>query len=114
MTTISHTLYGCVDWNKSIKLIIKIIEGHTLYGCVDWNLLCLEVGAELLVTPCMGVWIETSKEPSQRAPEKSHTLYGCVDWNKEDVEVDFIICRHTLYGCVDWNSVSLYCIIIQL
>ena len=35
--------------------------------------------AEYAVTPCMGVWIETSLLPPGREPEPGHTLYGCVD-----------------------------------
>ena len=32
-----HTLYGCVDWNKSENIYKLATSGHTLYGCVDWN-----------------------------------------------------------------------------
>ena len=55
----SHTLRGCVDWNKSAKPDTRSSFSHTLRGCVDWNrnkFLCL----------------------SKRS---SHTLRGCVDWN---------------------------------
>ena len=31
------------------------------------------------VTPCMGVWIETSPLCSVLYASKRHTLYGCVD-----------------------------------
>ena len=30
-----HTLYGCVDRNKSMFARIGQPLGHTLYGCVD-------------------------------------------------------------------------------
>ena len=32
---------------------------HTLRGCVDWNDEILEANRDVLVTPCVGVWIET-------------------------------------------------------
>ena len=35
----------------------------------------------VLVTPCMGVWIETYKASPIGNGSSSHTLYGCVDWN---------------------------------
>ena len=55
----SHTLYGCVDWNKSIRCNRTYKIGHTLYGCVDWNLHSHYKPQRQTVTPCMGVWIET-------------------------------------------------------
>ena len=32
-----------------------------------------------LVTPCMGVWIETPLRDQRVKPFLGHTLYGCVD-----------------------------------
>ena len=32
-----------------------------------------------LVTPCMGVWIETRYLQSLSDKKSGHTLYGCVD-----------------------------------
>ena len=78
---IRHTLRGCVDWNRGERE--KGIEKgcHTLRGCVDWNWLFDMVNnpvkshpawvcglklstpniidASIIVTPCVGVWIET-------------------------------------------------------
>ena len=31
------------------------------------------------VTPCVGVWIETTAEQSKEHPPLRHTLRGCVD-----------------------------------
>ena len=145
-----HTLYGCVDWNITFKQYWHLRNmGHTLYGCVDWNSTMQEwqwphltshpvwvCGLKLLmlvllkvlqlVTPCMGVWIETLHQKRHNEHHKRHTLYGCVDWNINTVAN---VCRntwshpvwvcglkhwqrkehrvrsksHTLYGCVDWN-----------
>ena len=79
--TLSHTLYGCVDWNSWESLNFFSSECHTLYGCVDWNSVrvgssfsvmrhtlygCVDWNSNsvvtyrcIIVTPCMGVWIET-------------------------------------------------------
>ena len=56
----SHTLRGCVDWN--IFILYKWIEitSHTLRGCVDWNWISTwSLRGRYLVTPFVGVWIET-------------------------------------------------------
>ena len=79
-----------------------------------------------MVTPFVGVWIETFviswpevKEPSHPSWVCglkllnqtiisfwfSHTLRGCVDWNTISIEPRFTTRRHTLRGCVDWNTV---------
>ena len=60
------------------------------------------------VTPCMGVWIETSKALIYGMASSRHTLYGCVDWNLLSENTVTGYKRHTLYGCVDWNSRSSY------
>ena len=82
MRSLCHTLYGGVDWNKGVNMQTPPTQSHTLYGCVDWNpnmglfsdndrmshpvWVCglkltdrLKYLLRLLVTPCMGVWIET-------------------------------------------------------
>ena len=33
----SHTLRGCVDWNRSSGEGLGGLRRHTLRGCVDWN-----------------------------------------------------------------------------
>ena len=101
---------------------------HTLRGCVDWNRLSVEVHPDAEVTPCVGVWIETTF-PRKNPPKACHTLRGCVDWNFDSmtfnecaalshpawvcglkqgwqVNVDGVYC-HTLRGCVDWNLLIL-------
>ena len=80
------------------------ILGHTLRGCVDWNTYNLTFVVFAIVTPCVGVWIETIMHPRQTGQgivtpcvgvwietysehianvQKGHTLRGCVDWNWE-------------------------------
>ena len=55
----SHTLRGCVDWNFIRMIHNNQQEGHTLRGCVDWNHDDPKHNNLNLVTPCVGVWIET-------------------------------------------------------
>ena len=80
----------------------------------------------MLVTPCMGVWIETPHSDLFDPGADRHTLYGCVDWNSrmllnshksrvtpcmgvwiETLKgsiAEYSLKSHTLYGCVDWNK----------
>ena len=57
-------------------------SGHTLRGCVDWNLEVLLLLVLHLVTPCVGVWIETLVYKRTTHTLRCHTLRGCVDWNR--------------------------------
>ena len=100
---VSHTLRGCVDWNKKWDMNTETQRRHTLRGCVDWNTL------SRLTLVCV----------------LCHTLRGCVDWNSvfkgvlwcSDKSHPSWVCglkrlglyegahdkSHTLRGCVDWN-----------
>ena len=143
---LSHTLRGCVDWNTMFSNDGPIKEPshpawvcglkpqkkqrcnstrcHTLRGCVDWNSLYLLYIHEEVVTPCVGVWIETTGIPvfwnsvwshpawvcglkqanNADYPDiASHTLRGCVDWNFDNANTWDPEPGHTLRGCVDWN-----------
>ena len=83
-----------------------------------------------MVTPCVGVWIETKiyLACSQAAswshpawvcglkqnffityfPKYGHTLRGCVDWNLDYQTLTNKFNSHTLRGCVDWNTTRFY------
>ena len=122
-----HTLRGCVDWNILYTCFNdKHNTSHTLRGCVDWNINinyirptanivtpCVGVWIETnnrstiviasRVTPCVGVWIETALIIAARAWAIGHTLRGCVDWNESQREDKPRARCHTLRGCVDWN-----------
>ena len=78
--SLSHTLRGCVDWNKP-------------YGSTTYN---------QLVTPYVGVWIETFYG-CYPCLYWCHTLRGCVDWNMSGSAAQTGAGCHTLRGCVDWN-----------
>ena len=61
-----HTLRGCVDWNFKFRFWHPCYRCHTLRGCVDWNIHLENFSMAVIVTPCVGVWIETlSKQPRQ-------------------------------------------------
>ena len=103
----SHTLYGCVDWNISTSEALRL---GLVTPCMGVWIETVSVGKSkkyLNVTPCMGVWIETEVSRPYIRIKTSHTLYGRVDWNRKDAyQFARKIC-HTLYGCVDWNCQSL-------
>ncbi len=124
-----HTLRGCVDWNLCDVMRFIRMAGHTLRGCVDWNPPKYWTQTLLLVTPCVGVWIETASLQRTVAIASSHpawvcglkhiylrmsdyhlchTLRGCVDWNFYSIGYCIYTKSHTLRGCVDWNYLILY------
>ena len=95
-----HTLRGCVDWNWTLSYANIINTSHTLRGCVDWN---QSIDGHLyqgIVTPCVGVWIETAIIIWKRVMLQSHTLRGCVDWNNDEVNTCIDNHSHTLRGCI--------------
>ena len=124
-TALCHTLYGCVDWNLTCGWIVMHANGHTLYGCVDWNYYLVTQICRYLVTPCMGVWIETT---TRMLMAKAGAVTPCMGvWIETDIHwatyraAWVTPCMgvwietfpkfapklrnksHTLYGCVDWN-----------
>ena len=55
----SHPVWVCgLKLQSAVGHVL--VSGHTLYGCVDWNLSKSSMNEDKAVTPCMGVWIETS------------------------------------------------------
>ena len=101
-----HTLRGCVDWNSIQSKPSKVSRGHTLRGCVDWNKNNKAKGLYIIVTPFVGVWIETA----------IYVLLVCLlsvtpfvgVWIETWIDGTYINLNncHTLRGCVDWNSVG--------
>ena len=95
----SHTLRGCVDWNIigiidwwtsdlshpawvcGLKPFINVTaitgNSHTLRGCVDWNSISLQYGLGGMVTPCVGVWIETRSTLLAFLTSSSHPAWVC-------------------------------------
>ena len=79
LLTESHPVWVC-GLKPFTNENLKVVEGsHPVWVC---GLKLLSYGLALkgvVVTPCMGVWIETQMNTLQIAPELCHTLYGCVD-----------------------------------
>ena len=64
-----HTSCRCVDWNNT-KLRNRInLNGHTSCRCVDWNTKLINWSSPSLVTPHVGVWIETASRPNWLASD---------------------------------------------
>ena len=79
---------------------------HTLRGCVDWNSRISDILCCDIVTPCVGVWIETLEKRRYHVAVR-HTLRGCVDWNLLGDDIRSGERSHTLRGCVDWNFIRM-------
>ncbi len=54
-----------------------VIIGHTLRGCVDWNLHTIRRKGSILVTPYVGVWIETFQRWRYSVARMSHPTWVC-------------------------------------
>ena len=81
-------------------------NSHTLRGCVDWNVKRNSSFPLAVVTPCVGVWIETIASETVQTSERVTPCVG--------VWIETLIIRHlqtnlshTLRGCVDWNMLWL-------
>ena len=119
----SHTLRGCVDWNRqwwtrpaypcvTPCVGVWIETGHTLnYSCgaeshPAWvcglKLTRWLLNSVLKVTPCVGVWIETSGLEAHRGVWAVTPCVGV--WIETCYRIPPALERsHTLRGCVDWN-----------
>ena len=105
LTAKSHPVWVC-----GLKPLRKRLKSwsscHTLYGCVDWNLyIGLCYGQPQSVTPCMGVWIETS--------DPLHYWLGCLVTPCMGVWIETIknlprICRMMVTPCMGvWIETQL-------
>ena len=122
-----HTLRGCVDWNLYSGMMILENICHTLRGCVDWNCKAVAERRAEIVTPFVGVWIETSLNSLNALREIVTPFVGVwietptpiLVWSVRQVtpfvgvwiETPMTVqkvmrsLRHTLRGCVDWNLI---------
>ena len=148
----SHTLRGCVDWNRISRQSWTSMASHPAWVCglKPWNLLnqntqlpshpawvcglklrpvgrrlcgdivtpCVGVWIETLanylslpqeiVTPCVGVWIETYKQGWQYYfTWMSHPAWVC-GLKHDTAYIEKEKEGHTLRGCVDWNPWNGY------
>ncbi len=76
-----HSLCGSVDWNYRQLTDRWSSIRHSLCGSVDWNKSSSSFFLDRMVTPYVGVWIETGYWSMQTAQGLSHSLCGSVDWN---------------------------------
>ena len=64
--------------NLLIYNMLLDIESHPAWVC-GLKLVEITLPFSSVVTPCVGVWIETNFTPSAFNIAASHTLRGCVD-----------------------------------
>ena len=72
-----HTLRGCVDWNQAYREECKARAKSHPCGCVDWNKNSKTNKRLFVVTPFVGVWIETKKLRSKAYEWMSHPSWVC-------------------------------------
>ena len=99
----SRTLYGCVDWNLMIIIMVWNGTCRTLYGCVDWNQHQHGHSDSEFVAPYMGAWIETCKRIRSSRHKNVAPYMGAWIETLKATECQCRLTRRTLYGCVDWN-----------
>ena len=109
-----HSLCGSVDWNTQKGKRWARCNCHSLCGSVDWNVFYYTLKVINLVTPYVGVWIETDNYRSVLHGRNRHSLCGSVDWNYLIQELGLPFDRHSLCGSVDWNIHDLDRIMLAL
>ena len=102
---IGHTLRGCVDWNDSNSNVSIYCAVTPCVGVWIETTIEDEYPYGEFVTPCVGVWIETGFPPPLLFCPPSHPAWVCGLKPIEEQQVPTPHC-HTLRGCVDWNSVA--------
>ncbi len=96
---VGHTLRGCVDWNLSWIQLACSKPCHTLRGCVDWNLWHDVIKTKSLVTPFVGVWIETHENIYLYIYVKSHPSWVCGLKHLEELNSAFTYLSHPSWVC---------------
>ena len=77
MDSLGHTLRGCVDWNNDGGYVLTgEVKSHPAWVCglKQSVLMRFPVG---LVTPCVGVWIETLYDAFIAGEAVSHPAWVC-------------------------------------
>ena len=70
----------------ALPCLYPSVYSHTLRGCVDWNLPLVIIFILTLVTPYVGVWIETTLYSEQKLTSQVTPYVGV--W----IETDFLRC----------------------
>ena len=104
LTKPCHTLYGCVDWNTIMCQYYICFTRHTLYGCVDWN----KVGEEILTInglshPLRVCGLKLLANLLLRMKDRVTPFTGVWIETFGNMQKSWLVESHTLYGCVDWN-----------
>ena len=132
---LSHPVWVC-GLKPDSASSTDVVRRHTLYGCVDWNWKSFSASSFCAVTPCMGVWIETSpRSPSWQPCTVTPCMGVWIEtrrWRQTTwswrvtpcmgvwIETEWYYLsssatsRHTLYGCVDWNFSVLHTKIAEM
>ena len=77
LNELSHPAWVCGLKRHSVVIWLST-KSHTLRGCVDWNRTKSPSRRLSDVTPCVGVWIETSTWPlTDRMLKRSHPAWVC-------------------------------------
>ena len=85
--------------NLLIYNMLLDIESHPAWVC-GLKPADMDKNQKKLVTPCVGVWIETELSPLEKKARESHPAWVC-GLKPFDAETFLMIEGHTLRGCVD-------------
>ena len=96
--SMSHPAWVCglkpLCWTN-----LKSIRSHTLRGCVDWNQRSAGGAGSYVVTPCVGVWIETDLSAlSIRAAEVTPCVGVWIETNLIPAD-KFKVLSHPAWVC---------------
>ena len=86
----------------------RATKSHTLRGCVDWNKYTPEAAGQEAVTPCVGVWIETSLSLKAEEQQKSHPAWVCGLKRKDKEDIANELMSHPAWVCGLKPSLSVY------
>ena len=75
----SHPVWVCGLKHCILVIFFRAYKSHPVWVCGLKLSPCFCKWRRQIVTPCMGVWIETDVQKEGHTPQISHTLYGCVD-----------------------------------
>ena len=75
----SHPVWVCGLKQRQRLALSRLPLSHPVWVCGLKQKMNEQTIERERVTPCMGVWIETSAEDICMSAALRHTLYGCVD-----------------------------------
>ena len=75
----SHPSWVCGLKHTDVSLLQRIDKSHPSWVCGLKQYQVQKANMDFIVTPFVGVWIETSQANAYKVSGASHTLRGCVD-----------------------------------